>query len=150
MRNDTLAVGFGASKNNIGMAVIQLKLNNESFSFNQLQSDPYTAATTQRTWDSDTTSIASRAWTGTDYDAKYIYIRTDSLTGEFSALLPPLKYITKSIRLVEKEKNPDIEFTTLPEIDMTNAMKELKDSLKQATELGDSVFHYYTYNSKMV
>ena len=150
VRNDTLAVGFGASKNNIGMAVIQLKLNNESFSFNQLQSDPYTAATTQRTWDSDTTSIASRAWTGTDYDAKYIYIRTDSLTGEFSALLPPLKYITKSIRLVEKEKNPDIEFTTLPEIDMTNAMKELKDSLKQATELGDSVFHYYTYNSKMV
>ena len=150
VRNDTLAVGFAESKNNIGMAIIQLKLNNESFSFNQLQGDPYTAATTQRTWDSDTTSIASRAWTGTDYDAKYIYIRTDSLTGEFSALLPPLKYITKSIRLVEKEKNPDIEFTTLPEIDMTNAMKELKDSLKQATELGDSVFHYYTYNSKMV
>ncbi len=145
-RNDTLAVGFGASKNNIGIATITLGLNNESFSFNY-QDGHITDATTQRTWQSDTTSIASRAWTGTDYDAKYIYIRTDSLTGEFSALLPPLKYTTKSIRL---DNNRDIEFTSLPEIDLTSLKKELTDSLKQPTENGDSVWNYFKYNSKMV
>ncbi len=71
-RNDTLAVGFAASNNNIGMATITLKLNNESFSFN-CQDDHITSAATNRTWESDTTSIASRSWTGTGYDAKYIY-----------------------------------------------------------------------------
>ncbi len=140
-RNDTLAVGFAESKNNIGIATIRLGLLNESFSLNTIDNHA------KRTWQSDTASIASRAWTGTDYDAKYVYIRTDSLTGEFSALLPPLKYITKSIRI---DSNPDIEFYTLPEIDMTNALKQVSDSLKQATELGDSVFQFYTYNTKMV
>jgi hypothetical protein len=91
VRNDTLAVGFAASKNNIGIATIQLALNNESFSLNCLD-DHISDAATKRIWASDTTSINSSAWTGTNYDAKYIFIRTDSLTGEFSALLPPLKY----------------------------------------------------------
>ena len=145
-RNDTLAVGFAESKNNIGMATVTLRLNNESFSFN-CKDDHISDADTQRSWESDTVSINSRAWTGTGYDAKYIYIRTDSLTGEFSAMLPPLKYTTKSIRV---DKNPDIEFTSLPEIDMTNALKEVKDSLKQATELGDSIWKYYKYNAKMI
>ena len=145
-RNDTLAVGFGASNNNIGIATVQLKLNNESFSFN-CQDDHISTATTNRTWESDTTSINSRAWTGTGYDAKYVYIRTDSLTGEFSALLPPLKYITKSIRI---DNNRDIEFADLPQIDLTNLKKEPQDSLKQATVNGDSIFNYYTYNTKMV
>ena len=145
-RNDTLAVGFGASKNNIGMATIQLKLNNESFSFN-CQDDHISDATTLRTWESDTVSIASKAWTGTDYDAKYIYIRTDSLTGEFSALLPPLKYITKSISI---KSNSDIVFSSLPEIDLTNALKELKDSLNIDQEGNEGEWKYYAYNTKMI
>lgn len=147
LRNDTLAVGFGLSKNNIGVATVQLKLNNESFSFN-CQDDHITDATTERTWDSDTISINSHAWTGTGYDAKYIYIRTDSLTGEFSALLPPLNYVTKSIRV---NSNPDIEFNSLPQIDLTNVKKEEKDSLKRASELQEGEANqYYTYNTKMV
>ena len=136
-RNDTLAVGFRASKNNIGIATVKLELNNESVSFN-CNDDHISAAATNRTWDSDTTSINSTAWTGTGADAKYIYIRTDSLTGEFSALLPPLKYFTKSVSI---DSNPDIEFSSLPEIDLTNPSKELNDSL-------DS--HSYSYNTKQV
>ncbi len=136
-RNDTLAVGFRASKNNIGIATVKLELNNESLSFN-CDDDHISAAATNRTWDSDTTSINSTAWTGTGADAKYIYIRTDSLTGEFSALLPPLKYFTKSVSI---DSNPDIEFSSLPEIDLTNPSKELNDSL-------DS--HSYSYNTKQV
>ena len=145
-RNDTLAVGFGLSNNNIGMAILQLKLNNESFSFN-CQDDHITSATVERAWESDTTSIQSMSWTGTGDNAKYIYIRTDPQTGEFSALLPPLKYSTKSIRV---ESNPDIEFNTLSEIDLTNVKKDISDSLKVAVEGADSVWQYYKYNTKLV
>lgn len=146
LSNDTLAVGFGASRNNIGMATVQLALNNESFSFN-CQDDHISDATTSRSWESDTTSIVSRAWTGTSYDAKYIYIRTDSLTGEFSALVPPLKYKVKSLRI---DSNPDIEFGSLPEIDLTNVAQEKYDSIKVMSIDSVEVTKTYTYNTKMV
>ena len=145
-RNDTLAVGFGASKNNIGIATVKLELNNESMSFN-CAADHISDAQARRTWNSDTISINSTAWTGTDADSKYIYIRTDSLTGEFSALLPPLKYFTKSISI---DSNPDIEFSSLPEIDLTNPSMELTDSLEIETESGDPFWKYYKFNAKMV
>ena len=93
-RNDTLAVGFGASKNNIGIATITLKLNNESFSFN-CEDDLISPRTKIRPFESDTTSIASRSWAGAGNLSQFIYIHTDSLTGEFSAKLPPLKYVVK-------------------------------------------------------
>ena len=146
-RNDTLAVGFGASKNNIGMATITLKMNSEKLSFNQLPNDPSTAATTQRTWQSDTTAINSRAWTGTGADAKYITIRTDSLTGEFSALLPPLKYIVKSVVV---PTNSEVEFTTLPEVDLTNPQNELADTLVQVGSNGTEEKVPYHYIAKKV
>lgn len=136
-RNDTLAVGFGESKNNIGIATVKLELNNESLSFN-CADDHISTAATNRIWDSDTTSIKSTAWTGTGADSKYIYIRTDSLTGEFSALLPPLKYFTKSVSI---DSNPGIEFSSLSEIDLTNPRKELNDSLDSQA---------YSYNTKQV
>ncbi|MBQ1773961.1 MAG: laminin G domain-containing protein [Prevotella sp.] len=142
LRNDTLAVGFGASNNNIGVATIMLKLNNESFSFN-CQSDYISDATEQRPWESDTTSINSHAWTGIGSDSKYIYIKTDSLTGEFSAKLPPLKYITKSIRV---DNNPDVEFTSLPEIDLTAVQSQYTDSI-----MGDNgKIKRYKYGKKMI
>ena len=143
-RNDTLGVGFGASKNNIGIATVTLELNNESLSFN-CADDHISAATANRPLDNDTTttnSINSTAWTGTGAESKYIYIRTDSLTGEFSALLPPLKYFVKSIRI---DSNPDIEFSSLPEIDLTNPQKKLTDTLDMET--GKKA---YTYNTRMV
>ena len=149
-RNDTLAVGFGASKNNIGTATITLKLNNESLSFNRVEGKPQTSATQIRTWESDTVSINSKAWTGTGSDESYIYIQTDPATGEFSAKLPPLKYITKKIELVKKDENPNIEFTMLPEVDLSNVLKEQADSLWQLNELGDSVCKKYTYHTKLV
>ncbi len=145
-RNDTLAVGFAQSNNNIGMTTITLALNNESFSFN-CKDDHITSAASNRPWESDTTAIRSHSWTGTGDFEKYIYIRTDSLTGEFSVLLPPLKYKTKSIRV---DNNDDIEFASLPEIDLSSVAKELADSLPQQTAKGDSVWVKYSYNTKKV
>ena len=145
-RNDTLAVGFGVSNNNIGIATVQLALNNESFSLN-CQDDHISDATSKRTWESDTIGINSSAWTGIDYDAKYIYIRTDSLTGEFSALLPPLKYRVKSLRI---NTNPDIDFGSLPEIDLSNVKANYADTLRLTDEDGNKEQRLYSYNTKMV
>lgn len=144
-RNDTLVVGFAASKNNIGMATIQLALNNASFSLN-CQDDHISDATSERTWASDTTSINSRSWTGTSYDAKYIYIRTDSLTGEFSALLPPLRYVVKSVRV---DNNPNVEFLSLPEINLTNGIQEYTDKIRPEDRdttllFGPDTYKYHT------
>ena len=146
--NDTIPVGFGESKNNIGVATITLRLNNESFSFN-CKNDYITPAETDRYYESDTVSINSHAWTGSGAAAntKYIYINTDSATGEFSAKLPPLKYIMKSIVI---GSNDEIEFGSLPEIDLTNPKLELSDSIRRETAQGDTVVNLYKYNTKKV
>ena len=144
-KNDTLAVGFGASNNNIGKTRITLMMNSENLLFNY---DGEKAGTVERPFQSDTTAIQSTAWAGKGSDAKYIYIDTDPKTGEFSALLPPLKYITKSIEIIKNDDN--IEFVTLPQIDLTNVLKEMTDSLRLPTAAGDSVWNYYKYNTKMV
>ena len=144
-KNDTLAVGFGASNNNIGKTRITLMMNSENLLFNYYNDQ---TGTEERPFESDTTAIESRTWAGKGSDAKYIYIDTDPKTGEFSALLPPMKYITKSIEIIKNDDN--IEFVTLPQIDLTNVLKEMTDSLCQVTETGDSIMNYYKYNTKMV
>ena len=144
-KNDTLAVGFGASNNNIGKARITLMMNSENLLFNYYSDQ---TGTEERPFQSDTTAIESRTWAGKGSDAKYIYIDTDPKTGEFSALLPPMKYITKSIEIIKNDDN--IEFVTLPQIDLSNVLKEMTDSLCQVTETGDSIMNYYKYNTKMV
>ena len=145
--NDTLPVGFGLSKNNIGVATITLGLNNIDLSFNRKQPKVTEYATTDRFFASDTASIRSHTSTGVGELSRYITITTDSATGEFSALLPPLKYITKSIKI---DKNKSIAFTSLPEIDLTNPRAERTDSLRTTNAQGDTVTLSYTYNTKMV
>ena len=146
-RNDTLGVGFGASNNNIGIATITLKLNNESSSFN-CQDDHSTDATSTRYWESDTASINSHAWTEAGLESKYIKIRTDSVTGEFSALLPPLKYTTKSVTI--DNNRDEIYFTSLSTVDLTQAQTQLSDSIKVVNEQKDTVQLKYKYHAKKV
>ena len=148
--NDSIPVGFAKSKNNIGVAKITLRLNNPSFSFNCLEEDHMTPATTDRYFESDTAAIKSHAWTGSGdaAETKYIYITTDSATGEFSAKLPPLKYVIKSVDISKNDDN--IEFTSLPEVDLTNAKQESTDSLLHVTEHGDTLTSSYKYHTKKV
>ena len=146
-RNDTLAVGFAESKNNIGVATIRLGLNNESFSLN-CQDDHISTATQDRYYESDTISIQSSAVTGTDFESKYIRITTDPVTGEFSAKLPPLRYVVKDIEL---PGNPDIDFGVQSDVDLTSPTATRTDSLLHWDDVvGDSVWHSYTYNVKKV
>ena len=144
--NDTIPVGFAASKNNIGKATLKLGLNNESLSLNCL-SDYITDSSTQRTFESDTTAINSTAYAGANDQSKFIFIKTDPATGEFSALLPPLKYVVKDITI---DTNSDIRFSNLPEVDLTNLANEQTDSLKQEVAGGDSIMNYFKYTSKLI
>ena len=158
-RNDSLPVGFAQSVNNIGMATVTLRLTNESFSFN-CADDHISQATAERTWASDTVSVKSRAWTGTGDESRFIHIRTDSLTGEFSALLPPLKYTIKSVTLLADDKaladndentNPSgIEFITGQEVDMTQAKASFADTLTVTGDKGAEEKRPYHYNAKKV
>ena len=162
-RNDTLAVGFGESKNNIGMATIQLRLNNESFSFN-CADDHISRVTTTRTWQSDTVAVKSRAWTEGGDASRFINIRTDSVTGEFSALLPPLKYTIKSVTLDADEKAKSdpvgadlqsalsgIEFIVGEEVDMTSPKSLRADTLKIYDDAGTvTEKRVHNYNAKKV
>ncbi len=159
-RNDSLGVGFGRNErivgrpsvNNIGVAKITLKVNSEKLSFNCKTGTTETHQQ-NRTWASDTVSVNSHTHTGfRNGEDHYIFIHTDSVTGEFSALLPPLKYTVKSIKVESNKSANPIEFTELPEIDMTSARNDMRsDSVRMVLEnSADTTWVKYSYNTKMV
>ena len=59
-------------------------------------------------------------------------------------MLPPLKYVVQSVRV---DKNQNIEFNSLSEIDLTNPNTEMSDSLRQRTTNNDSIWVKYKYNT---
>ena len=151
-------VGFGiasGSKNNIGIATVKLALNNPNLSFNCVEGTT-TDLTKVRPFDAQNPdTIMSSTWAGAGDDSRYIFIRTDSVTGEFSALLPPLKYNVSSITV---DNNPDVKITDLPQIDLTNVIAYEVDTLHVNNSAGDTLktnlkdadIRYYKYNKKMV
>jgi len=156
-------VGFGLSTNRIGQATVKLSLGQQSqCSFNYITNDRGESSfgTTPLPVASATTSIASTAWrgAGTENDKTgtyYIYIETDPETGEFSALLPPLRYKVESITFENDEKDDkalynDLDFFTqnLPVIDATTTNeKEMSYDLRDAD---DENSERYYYSGKMV
>ncbi|MBR0048609.1 MAG: hypothetical protein IJP74_04720 [Prevotella sp.] len=151
-------VGFNQSVNRIGKATVKLSLGKESqCSFNYIVDDhgDGTFGKVNIPVASATDSIRSTAYrAGGDHDdTYYIYITTDERNGEFSAMLPPLKYKVESIR-IEGDKGDTIYndkqvfAQNLPLIDATNAVKEKM----QADSVANSVGKYdkYTYSAKML
>lgn len=83
-------VGFGASQNNIGITELVLSPTNDRYRLNVVKktngtSYSYETNTSKAAVESATSVIASHSWRGAGDAAKKIFIRTDSLTGEFSA-----------------------------------------------------------------
>ena len=153
-------VGFGLSKNRIGQATLKLSLGRTAQSSFNYITDAHgrgTFGTTKIDVKSATTNINSTAWraAGTADDnteTHYIYIKTDPKTGEFSAMLPPLKYQVDAISFDNdteaKYNNLDFFTQNLPLIDATRAKdEELKqDSL---VEEGQPT-KYFKYSAKMI
>lgn len=154
-------LGFGRSVNRLGRATLKLSLGREAqSSFNYITDEhgDGRTGTTPLPVESATKNIASTAWRGagtatSDTEAHYIYIKTDSLTGEFSALLPPLRYKLEEIRFdndlpgdAARYNNLDFFKQNLPFIDATKAKEgDLKvDSLIQEGQRTE----YYKYSAK--
>ena len=125
-------MGFGSSVNNIGVAEIELEAD---YMINATQQTIGSAikwdpANQPRHFEDGNPNVANSIVSGygSADAAKRITITTDRLTGEFSAMLPPIHYTVKSVRVLS---NPDLDFGEYSaHIDASNASAEFTDSLK--------------------
>ncbi len=139
-------VGFGASHNNIGITELVLSPTNDRYRLNVVKkvngtSYSYETNTAKATVESATSTIASHSWRGAGDAAKKIFIRTDSLTGEFSAMVPPLMYNVESMKVV----TTGLSVGDATTVDATNPLMQLTDTL--VTENGAR--QEYAYNCKL-
>ena len=121
-------LGMGLSKNNIGRAKIILSVN--GYLLNAVRKQGPGASVTTEANSSDvwierpTKDVGSSAYRlGGDVDrAKQIRIDTDSKTGEFAALVPPIMYKVESIEILN---NSAVKFENLGNID-ARAVRQVK------------------------
>ena len=147
-------LGFNQSVNRVGKATVKLSLGRESqCSFNYIVDDRGDGSfgTENIPVASASDNIRSTAYrAGGDHDdTYYIYITTDEKTGEFSALLPPLKYKVESIKFeggTDYDGEP-VFAQNLPVIDATNAIAE---RMKSDTLTVDNRSQTYKYSAKMI
>lgn len=140
-------VGFGDSRNNIGVAELVLTPVNDLYSLNvvtvtegltsRYENNPDTLACA-----STTSNINSTSWRGANDLSGKIFIRTDAKTGEFSAMVPPLTY-NVSAPVVVKNKQTVGEAGL---IDVSNPNSTATDTI---TTLEDGTLEF-EYNKKHV
>ncbi|MGN0282257.1 MAG: LamG-like jellyroll fold domain-containing protein, partial [Prevotella sp.] len=140
-------VGFGESVNNIGITELVLTPNIDKYRLNVVKEQTGTTfryLTNSETVDvsSATTEINSRSWRGAGELCKKIFIRTDSLTGEFSAMVPPLNYKVESMTV--KATGNSVGDATA--VDLSNPLMEYTDSL--VTDNGKTMTYTYNYGMK--
>lgn len=142
------AVGFGLSKNNIGVTELVLTPTNTIYNLNMLRKTTggvvsYEVNPETVEVKSATDTIASHAWRGAgSADAKKIIIRTDSKTGEFSALVPPLMYKVEAQKVVATGETVGSSAT----VDLTNPLEQMSDTLYNSN---NEVERLYTYCKKL-
>lgn len=142
------AVGFGLSKNNIGVTELVLTPTNTVYNLNMLRKTTggvvsYEVNPETVEVKSATDTIASHAWRGAgSADAKKIIIRTDSKTGEFSAMVPPLMYKVEAQKVVATGETVGSSVT----VDLTNPLEQMSDTLYNSNK---EVERLYTYCKKL-
>lgn len=142
------AVGFGLSKNNIGVTELVLTPTNTVYNLNVLRKTTggvlsYEVNPETVEVKSATDTIASQAWRGAgSADAKKIIIRTDSKTGEFSAMVPPLIYKVEAQKVVATGETVGSSAT----VDLTNPLEQMSDTLYNSNK---EVERLYTYCKKL-
>lgn len=144
---DAYPLGFGQSKANIGQATIVLEAEGNHY---MNATDEGAPATTKREFATDIIAKSGTATVGA-YSAqdptaiKQIVITTNAETGEFAALMPPLKYNVKSIKTASYSFPND----NLPVIDATNPLITNTDSMEYKNEKGQSVYERFEYAASM-
>ena len=148
-------VGFGESKNNIGVVELIVSPLNELYRMNVVKQVTETTSSLETNTEevyvaSATTKINSTSVRGANADyCKKIFIRTDPATGEFSAMLPPLQYKVESMKVVKTEQDLNVSTT----IDMANPTHVLRDSLCDENGVALAYYDYVamlnqTYHSE--
>ena len=144
-------VGFGQSINNIGVATFTLTprgIENTNYYINAILPTDGTVIQYKPNPNIDSVASASpdtihsKAWRGfgSKDECQKFYICTDSLTGEFSAMLPPLDYIIESIKIASSPELVILKNQIA--LDMTNPQIVFKDSVQ-----GDTAMRYYEYHT---
>ena len=144
-------VGFGLSTNNIGAATITLlPQNSDQYRLNVREVKNETTVSYEVNPDSvvlgnaSPDTIRSYAWRGAGTEnGNKLFIRTDSATGEFSALVPPLNYSVTGIHVGSADLDVLNNAITL---DMSNAQTSGTDSVMG----DDKVMRYFPYHTKLV
>ncbi len=137
-------LGFRKSKNNIGRTMITLRCEEPGI-FNAEEKTGTTTSSNDNPntspLASQTPNIASTSYRGAGDFSKFAYIKTDSITGEFSAMLPPLRYALEKVEFTNPE-NPYAGKNL-----MTSRLIDLSDPLQV---LADSVDNEaYTYHTAL-
>ena len=146
-------LGLALSKNNIGKAVITLKVPNDLYMINAyeetegLVSKGYKPVpqNTPLTYPENMVNTGSGYRTGgaTENEAKHIVITTDGETGEFAVLLPPLDYKVESVKMENAEADANYKFTqaTLPRLNVSHPETVFTDSVARI----DGGYRYFDY-----
>ena len=148
-------LGYQQSNNNIGRAIIDLVYQNDNGYLNVIQ-DPSAPSTTESlirnpkevVVASQTLNIRSNSYRGDSAHVNHIYIVTDSLTGEFSALVPPLLYNLSTVKLVNTSSDNPNKGKAL----FSNLQIDLRDPLTENadTTIIDGKAYVYNYHTAMV
>lgn len=144
---DAYPLGFGVSTANIGQATITL----EAEGIHLLNATPAgDAATEERVFAGDIIDKVSTTTVGAADPAdptavRTITIKTNAETGEFAAMLPPLKYNVKSISTASYTFPAD----NLPVIDATNPIVTNTDTLKIQERDGSETIKTFDYVASM-
>ena len=138
-------LGFGLSKNNIGVAQLVLTPTNDIYSLNAVKRVDgtvisYVNNTEVLACASSSSAVNSSAWRGSGDNAGRIYINTDAATGEFSAMVPPLVYNVSAPVILKKGQT----ISTPGLVDVSNPMSSASDTLYD--EGGNE--HLFKYNAK--
>ena len=153
-------IGLGASKNNIGTAYITLKPANDNYYFTAktdknslytVPSDEPAVYDVTLKYGNDSWAHTGKAASDTDMgDANRIYIKTDSLTGEFATSLPPMRYEVLDITVPSADDDINAKLKrNLGYLDARNATQVTTDSVwtGQTNPDGQKVYAYFTYNT---
>ena len=128
-------LGNALSKTTIGKARITLRAQDDKGRLNAKREVDGTVVTYK---DNDTrldvdvaselcNTVKSKAWRGAGEQCRRIYIETDSITGEYSAMLPPLMYVVEKAEVIATGQQL-LAGGELQQIDLTQPLITATDS----------------------
>lgn len=139
-------LGLKQSKATIGKAEIRLTAG-DSYNFNKVVKDgELYNADEKRVFDNATGNINSYAYAGagTDEGSK-LTITTDSLTGEFAVLLPPVAYRLESVK-IPKQEDIVFDLKNIFDVNATNPLSVQTDSVVY----DNGTVGRFTYNASLM